>query len=144
MSALEAANQASPDVSPAAAAALMKEGDAAHARCKKLLPPSWAAVLKVERKACRTMKPVLKRHMQRSPHAWQGAMAQEARGEQVRLEELAKAEAGEGLRRCDGCGLRAAHVRQCACRLKRYCSRDCQRQDFPAHRVQCRAALGVA
>ena len=142
----EAAYVLSPAISPAAAAALFQEGDAAFARCKKLLPPSWAPILKKEREVCWTaLKPIIEGHMQRSPNAWQAAIWWETVGQAERqLEEVQAKFSSEGLPRCDGCGLRAAQLKWCACRLKRYCSKDCQRRDFPAHKAECKRARGIA
>ena len=131
-------------MSPVGAAALLKEGDDAYARCKRLLPPSWVAALKRERKVCLMMKPVLDEHMQHSPNAWQGALGGEEQFQQLRRAVRAQAKAGEGLPRCDGCGLPAAQLKWCACRLKRYCGKDCQKRDFPAHKAECKAARGIA
>ena len=128
-------------VSPAAAAALLEEGDAAHARCKKLLPPNWAAVLKADREVCWAVQPIIEQHMQRSPGAWQEALRQEAQGQlQQRVDRMQS----RGWPRCDGCGQPAAQLKWCACRLKQYCSKDCQKRDFPAHKAECKKARGIA
>ena len=144
MAATAAASESSPAVSPAAAAALLEEGDAAHARCKKLLPPSWAAVLKMEHKMSWTGKPKIERHMQRSPGAWQAGLMQEALVQAQRRVERVYTKHPEGQARCDGCGALVPELKWCACRLKRYCSKDCQRRDFPAHKAECKKARGVA
>ena len=144
MAAKEAVTVSSPAVSPAAAAALLEEGNAAYARCKKLLPPTWAAVLKVDRDICCVEQPIIERHMQRSPKAWKVAVRQEAQGQAQRRVERLKAKVGEGLPRCDGCGALVPELKWCACRLKRYCSKECQKQDFPAHKAECKKARGVA
>ena len=123
----------------------MEEGDAAHTRCKRLVPPNWAVVLKVDRKMCWAAEPVIERHMQRSPDAWQTGVRQEAQKQLQRRAERVKAMAcPEGLPRCDGCGLLVPELKWCACRLKRYCSKDCQKRDFPAHKAECKKARGVA
>ena len=140
---MESASKCSPSVSPTAAAALLEEGDAANARCKKLLPPSWAALLKAEREMCRAVKPVIERHIQRSPGAWQAVTRQDALDQKSRAERL-WAKYGDGPPRCDGCGAPAPELKWCACRLKCYCGRECQKRDFPAHKAECKAARGVA
>ena len=137
---MEAALNPSPAVSPAAAAALLEEGDAAFVRCKKLLPPSWAALLKGERRGCWAVAPIIERHLQRSPNAWQAAVRQEALGQAKRQLEREHAKTAEGLPCCDGCGQPAPELKWCACRLKRYCGRECQKRDFPAHKAECKAA----
>ena len=139
-----AATVHSPAVSPAAAAALLEEGDAAHARCKKLLPPSWATVLKIGRDICWTAKPIIEQTLQRSPNAWQAAVQQEMLRQQHRRVQQVNTKLDEGPPPCDGCGQPTAELKWCACRLKRYCSKDCQRRDFPAHKAECKAARGVA
>ena len=141
---MEATIFSSPDVSPAAATALLKEGDAAYARCKKLVPPSWATALKSDCLHCWAVKPVLERHMQRSPDAWQAAVQQEALGQHLLRVERVQARQQEGPPHCDGCGMPAAQLKWCACRLKRYCGKECQRRDFPAHKAECKKARGVA
>ena len=141
---MEAVTSSSPVASPAAAAALFREGDAAHTRCKKLLPPGWASDLKVERGACGVVKPVIERHMQRSPNAWQAALWLEAQGQAERRIEQVEAKMERGPPRCDGCGLPVPELKWCACRLKRYCSKECQRRDFPAHKAECKKARGIA
>ena len=128
-------------MTPAAAAALLEEGEAAYARCKGLVPPSWVTLLQTEREAYRIVKPVIERHMQRSPDAWLAAVQQEARGQQQR--RIARF-AEEGPPRCDGCGLMPVQLKWCPCRLKRYCSKECQKRDFPAHKAECKKARGVA
>ena len=137
----------SPAVSPAAAVALLKEGDAAQARCRKVLPHSWAAMLKAEHDVAWALKPVLERHLQRSPNAWQAALQQEAQGKAK--QRVRQVQARAGLREdappcCDGCGVAGQELKWCACRLKRYCSKECQRRDFPAHKAECKKARGVA
>ena len=139
-----AASECSPAVSPAEAAALFQEGDAAHARCKKLLPPRWAEGLKGERELLWTVKPFIDRHMQHSPGAWQAALRQEALGQMQRRGEKLQAKQEEGQPCCDSCGLPTSQLKWCACRLKRYCGKDCQRRDFPAHKAECKKARGVA
>ena len=133
----------SPAVSPAAAAALLEEGDAAYARCKKLVPYGWVIELYADRKLCWTAKPIIERHLQRSPNAWQAALRQEAQGQAQRQLERVQARMGESLPCCDGCGLLAPELKWCACRLKRYCSRECQKRHFPAHKAECKKARGV-
>ena len=133
----------SPATSPAAAAALLEEGDAAYARCKKLLPPNWAAVLKQDREMSRAVKPEIERHMQRSPGAWQAAIRRGTAGKLQRQLQRAQAKQEEGPPRCDGCGLLALQLKWCACRLKRYCGKECQKRDFPAHKAECKKARGV-
>ena len=130
-------------MSPAAAAALLEEGNAAYARCKELAPPNWAHELKGDRELIRTLKPEIERHMQRSPGAWQAAIRQETEGQMQRQMQRARTKLNQGLR-CDGCGLPAVQLKWCACRLKRYCSKECQRQDFPAHKAECKKARGIA
>ena len=130
-------------VSPAAAAALLEEGDAAHARCAKLLPPRWAAALKDEREINRAVRPVIERHLQRSPGAWQPALRQEALGQLQGRMQRVELRMAEGLH-CDGCGALVPELKWCACRLKRYCGRECQRRDYPAHKAECKKARGVA
>ena len=82
--------------------------------------------------------------MQPSPGAWQAAVRQGALGQQQRRIGRAQAKFEEGRPRCDGCGLPVPGLKWCACRLKRYCSKECQRRDFPAHKAECKAARGVA
>ena len=145
MAATVAASDFHPFVSPAAAAVLFQEGDAAHARCKKVVPPTWAAALKLERELCSRVKPVIERHLQRSPNAWRAAVEQEAQGQRKRRVERAQARyPPEGQPRCDGRGALVPELKWCACRLKRYCSKDCQRRDFPAHKAECKKARGIA
>ena len=134
----------SPATSPAVAAALAEEGDAAYARCKKLVPPNWAAELKVDRDTCWAAKPVIERHVQSAPDAWQAAVRREALAQQQRRARQVKAKAEEGLPRCDGCGLLMVQLKWCPCHLKRYCSKDCQKRDFPAHKAECKKARGIA
>ena len=131
-------------MNPAAAAALLEEGDAAYARCKQLGPPDWASVLKVNREVCSLAKPIIELHMKRSPNAWQLALHQEAHNKAVRRAEYIHARFGQGQPRCDGCGQPAMQLKWCACRLKRYCGKECQRRDFPAHKAECKKARGVA
>ena len=133
-----------PAASPAAATALLEEGDAAHARCKKLLPPCWTHELKRDREAGRAVKPIIERHMQHSLGAWHAALRRETQGQVPRLLVRAYTKTEEGRPRCDGCGRPAVQLKWCACRLKRYCGKECQKQDFPAHKAECKAARGVA
>ena len=139
-----AAAEFSPVLNPAAVAALLEEGDAAHARCKKLLPPSWAAALTAGREMSSPTRPVIERHAQRSPDAWQMAIVLEAAAQYRRQDERLRGKVEEGLPSCDGCGVHALQLKWCACRLKRYCSRECQKRDFPAHKAECKKARGVA
>ena len=141
---MEAAVVSSPAVSPAAAAALLEEGDAAHARCKKLLPAPWVSELKADSMLCRMVRPVIERHVQCSPNAWQAAMQRGAMGKMERQVERVNAKAEKGVPRCDGCGMAVPGLKWCACRLKRYCGKECQRRDFPAHKAECKKARGIA
>jgi SET and MYND domain-containing protein len=44
--------------------------------------------------------------------------------------------------RCSFCWLPASNLSRCAqCRCRRYCSRDCQRADWPQHRAECRTLV---
>ena len=131
-------------MSPAAAVALLEEGDAAHARCKKLLPPYWAGVLKEGREMYRAVMPIIELHTRRSPGAWRLELRGEAHDLAERRAERACAKIDQGPFRCDGCRQRVPELKWCACRLKRYCSRECQKRDFPAHKAACKAARGVA
>ena len=140
---MEATAISSPALYPEAAAALLREGDAAHARCKKLVPPCWAAVLKAEREVCWAAKPMIERHVQRSPNAWQTALREETLDQVQRRAAWANAKLKE-VPCCDGCGQPAMQLKWCACRLKRYCSKDCQKRDYPAHKAECKKARGVA
>ena len=70
-------------------------------------------------------------------------MVQEAWAQHLRQSEQMRAEFDEWPL-CDGCGLAATELKWCPCRLKRYCSRDCQKWDFPAHKAECKKARGVA
>ena len=141
-----AAHFSSPDVNPVAAAALVEEGDAAYARCKKVLPPNWVGALKAERLYLSPLKPIIERHLQRSPDVWQAAVRLEADGElQRRVLRVRNTADAVLLPRCDSCGDRAVQLKWCtACRLKRYCSKDCQKRDFPAHKAECKQARGKA
>jgi len=63
----------------------------------------------------------------------------------------AKAQAGNvavGLRPCAHCGAREVHVKQfkrCgACKGPRFCSKDCQEANWPAHKAACKAARKAA
>ena len=103
-----------------------------------------ARELKAGREVCWAVQPVIERHMQRSPNAWQAALQRETLGQQQRRARQINAKRAEGLPRCDGCGTKAVELKWCACRLKRYCSKDCQRRDFPAHIAECKKARGVA
>ena len=113
------------------------------ARCKKLVPPSWASTLKLERQLYSLVRQVIERNVQRSPGAWQEAVRLEAVGGQQPLIKRALAKAEEEPS-CDGCGLPAAQLKCCACRLRRCCSRECQKRAFPAHKAECKKVRGIA
>ena len=144
MAAALAASECSPAVSPAAAAALLEEGNAVYARCKKLVPPVWVIMLKKDHEMCQALKPVIERHVQRSPNAWQPALQRDVMVHSTLQLERMQARQTEGLPQCDGCGRAALELKWCACRLKRYCGKECQRRDFLAHKAECKAARGVA
>ena len=107
------------------------------------VPPIWAAALKTEREMCWAVtKPVTDAHLQRSPNVWQAALRLEALGQAQR--QIVRAQNHLAPPRCDGCGIPVPELKWCACRLKRYCGKDCQRRNFPAHKAECKKARGVA
>ena len=43
----------------------------------------------------------------------------------------------EGLTSCACCGKNSIPLKNCACRVIAYCSKECQRNDWPSHRSKC-------
>ena len=53
------------------------------------------------------------------------------------MKEVAMDEAGGSLKKCEVCG--ALNARRCtSCFLTRYCGRECQKVDWPQHKIRCK------
>lgn len=125
-------------VTPAAAAALLEEADAAQQRCKALLPPQWASDLKAEREMTSPCRRKVAEQAARSPGAWHAAIQLGNRGHLLRKAEQLRARVDQDPPRCDGCGLMAPQLKRCACHLRWYCSVECQKRDRRAHRASAK------
>ena len=53
------------------------------------------------------------------------------------MKEVARDEAGGSLKKCEVCG--ALNARRCtSCFLTRYCGRECQKVNWPQHKIKCK------
>lgn len=123
-----AASGSSSNVSPAQAAAMMEESDAAFQRCKGVLPPAWVAKLRSVRDTAAIQRPVIQAHLPRSPGSWKrGILEAEREALRTRAKRVLR-KADEGVPPCDGCGQQAVSLRSCsACKQRRYVSEGGQR-----------------
>ena len=67
-----------------------------------------------------------------------------------RAKEEGEKETGEAkgaspgkVRVCENCGKEAATIKRRKCRLARYCSAECQLEDWNAHKVECKKAREI-
>ena len=69
---------------------------------------------------------------------------QKAENQGLRLEEEEETEEEEKgapkrkVRVCENCGKEAAKMKRCKCRLARYCSEECQLEDWAAQKDECK------
>lgn len=95
----------SPAVSPAQAAVLLEEANAAYKRCKAVLPPAWANVLKDAHAAVPGMRPIIEGHLARSPGHWQQDILNATAPAFKHATQKLQRELAEQPRLCDACGL---------------------------------------
>ena len=90
-------------VSPAEAAGLLAEADAAYRRCHTVLPWLWVAELRDEQVSGRAMQPAIEAHTQRGAAGWDNALRQ--LGSQCYSEGSSAVEAYRNATTCcAGCG----------------------------------------
>lgn len=119
-----AASDSNPLLSPIQAADLWGEAAAAFQRCKLVVPPSWASMVRAERDMCSAIRPTLEAHLAASPQRWRGAIrAQQLPQVQQRAQQLQDKHPVGQLPTCDGCGLPSSALQRCTrCKSRRYVS----------------------
>ncbi|PRW59610.1 hypothetical protein C2E21_1912 [Chlorella sorokiniana] len=141
MAAVVAASDCNPLLSPSQASALLDEATAAFQRCKRVVPPSWAATLRADREMCTPIRPTIDAQLSASPRCWQQAIhAQQLPGVQQRAQRVMDKHPERQLPTCDACGLPSTALKCCArCKARRYCSKACQAQDWREgrHKQEC-------
>lgn len=132
-----AAADSSPALTPAAAAALLGEADAALGRMRRVVPPMWHTSALTEQRMAAPMQPSIGANAALSPHAWQAAIRGERLGkERAAMERVVARTAAAAT--CDACGLPSPMLKRCSgCGAARYCSRECQKRAWPAHKASC-------
>ena len=50
----------------------------------------------------------------------------------------------ESIKKCKQCGVTGSHIKRCSqCKIVEYCSKKCQREDFPVHKANCTHLRGL-
>lgn len=120
--AFAAAVASSPACSPAQAAALAKEADAAFKRCQKVVPPTWVDSMRKSRESGSLWQPAIQAHLGRSPGRWQKAIKEEHRHAfEAKSQKIMEEPVDPST--CDGCGQRSVTLKKCSgCKQRRYVS----------------------
>ncbi|KAL4428325.1 hypothetical protein ABPG75_002414 [Micractinium tetrahymenae] len=133
-----------PPDSPADVLRWVQQAQAAHKRCKGLLPSVWTANLKDRRAPALAALPWL-HSLAAAGTSWEPPGASATAG----VAQGLFSDPNRNLR-CAACGSAAMQLRACSGCGTRYCSRECQKKDWPAHKPSCqarqreRAAKGAA
>ncbi len=119
-----AASDCNPLLSPTQAAGMMEEAAAAFQRCKRVVPPGWATMLRADRESCAPFHAVVTAHLAASPQRWQhGIRAQQMTGVRQGLRQVIDRNPEGQPLTCDGCGRPSAALKCCSrCKARRYVS----------------------
>ncbi len=93
----------SPALPPGKAASLLAEADAAHQRCRWVIPPNWARILRTDQAASNAVKPTVSELAARSPGQWQQDVQPRQETEVRQSAERSAALASAGDPACDCC-----------------------------------------
>ena len=99
----------------------LQQGEAAHRRCKSVLPKVWSHKLTGRKMLDPLIKPWLQQ-LQREGDRWRPSPELSFQMMQLSVREYVAAPPPEAAITCDGCGKRAAQLRRCGgCKEVQYC-----------------------